>query len=237
MERRQKLEISEFIDTFLEGPKPGAGLIGQPDEYLNADGTDLGDAPAQDEGEGDEMGAAYSGPAPNDATSAETGNVDDDNTAGDAADTAGGAAVDDDGDIAMKPADPDSESVGGDGNNTHLSGDFVKLPSGEYVAVWEYFGLNWAAKIADLYNVEPLECPEDMTVVPHAYQLKAAAQADFLCDGPFGGIMIGDGMGLGKTLMAIIAMYLRRNEPGMLLVLCPASLCTQWVETIHKSWS
>jgi len=210
MERRQKLideltkltfnatvpaanEISEFIDTFLEGLKPGAGLIGQPDEYLDSDETDLGDPPAQHEGDGGEMGVAHSGPAPNDATSAETDNVDDNGAAGGAAvdddvdiamaaqnegdggemgvahlgpapndatsaqtgnvddnDTAGGAAIDDDGDIAMNPADPDSESVGGDDNNAHLSGDFVKLPSGEYVAVWEYFGPNWAAKIVSI---------------------------------------------------------------------------------------
>lgn len=76
-----------------------------------------------------------------------------------------------------------------------------------------------------------------MTITPHAYQLKAAGQADWLCEEPFGGILVGDGMGLGKTLTSIIAMYLRRDEPGMSLVLCPASLCAQWVETIEKSWS
>lgn len=74
-------------------------------------------------------------------------------------------------------------------------------------------------------------------VLPHAYQLKAAAQADWLCEGPFQGILIGDGMGLGKTLAATIAMHLCRDEPGMSLVLCPASLCSQWIDTIHKSWS
>lgn len=49
-------------------------------------------------------------------------------------------------------------------------------------------------------------CQKLTTVFPHAYQLKAAAQADWLCEGPFWGILIGDGMGLGKTLMATIAM-------------------------------
>jgi SNF2 family DNA or RNA helicase len=78
--------------------------------------------------------------------------------------------------------------------------------------------------------------PEHMSIVPHTYQLKGAAQIDWACRGPFQGIMIGDAMGLGKTLQAILAMWLCRDEPGMSLVVAPASLCSQWIRSIETSW-
>jgi SNF2 family DNA or RNA helicase len=75
-----------------------------------------------------------------------------------------------------------------------------------------------------------------MAIIPHDYQLKGAAQAHALCDSPFRGILIGHAMGVGKTMIAILAMWLRRHEPGMSLAICPASLCEQWVETIEHTW-
>lgn len=75
-----------------------------------------------------------------------------------------------------------------------------------------------------------------MAITPHDYQLKGAAQVHELCDSPFRGILIGHAMGVGKTIIAILAMWLRREEPGMSLVICPASLCEQWVETIEHAW-
>lgn len=74
---------------------------------------------------------------------------------------------------------------------------------------------------------------EGMTIVPHSYQLKGAAQAHFSCRGINKGFMLGDAMGVGKTLAAILALYLARDEPGASLVVCPKSLCIQWMETIH----
>jgi SNF2 family DNA or RNA helicase len=41
-------------------------------------------------------------------------------------------------------------------------------------------------------------------------------------------------MGMGKTLTSTLAMWLRKDEPGMSLVVAPASVCAQWVDDIHK---
>ena len=87
-----------------------------------------------------------------------------------------------------------------------------------------------------LYNVEPLQRPDHMNLIPHDYQLKGAAQADFCCKGPLKGFLIGDEMGLGKTLVAILAMWLCRDDPGMSLVVAPKVLCNQWVREIEQAW-
>ena len=49
--------------------------------------------------------------------------------------------------------------------------------------------------------------------------------------------MIGDQMGLGKTLLAVLALWLCKDEPGISLVVAPASICYQWVYTIERAWS
>ncbi len=81
-----------------------------------------------------------------------------------------------------------------------------------------------------------MEMPPHMTNPPHAYQLKGASQADFCCEGPFALFACGDGMGVGKTLLAILAMWLRKDEPGFSLVVTPKTLCRQWVEQIEQAW-
>jgi SNF2 family DNA or RNA helicase len=81
-----------------------------------------------------------------------------------------------------------------------------------------------------------MEIPENMTITPHPYQLKGAGQADWACRGPFKGLLLGDGMGMGKTITAILAMYQQRTEPGLCVVIVPASLCLQWVEIINGLW-
>lgn len=43
-------------------------------------------------------------------------------------------------------------------------------------------------------------------------------------------------MGLGKTLTTILHLWTLNNEPGMSLVLCPASPCTQWVQAIGSTF-
>lgn len=88
----------------------------------------------------------------------------------------------------------------------------------------------------DLHAVKALDEPEFMTVTPHDYQLKAAAQADFSCRSRFKGILIGDGMGVGKTLSAILAMYMVKDEPGFSLVVAPKTLCRQWVDYIEGAF-
>jgi SNF2 family DNA or RNA helicase len=83
-----------------------------------------------------------------------------------------------------------------------------------------------------LHNVELVEVPPHMMLVPHNYQLKAAKQIDFACRSIFKGILVGDGMDLGKTLQAVLSMWKQRDEPGLSLVVCPATLCEQWAACV-----
>lgn len=76
-----------------------------------------------------------------------------------------------------------------------------------------------------------------MTKQPHDYQLLGAARIHFLCESPFEGCMLGDEPGLGKTLEAILAMYLCREDMGMCLVVCPASLCQHWVDSVNRAFT
>ena len=79
-----------------------------------------------------------------------------------------------------------------------------------------------------------MNTPPGMLIEPYPFQLKAAAQIDFCCEGPFRGIILADRMGMGKALTRTLATWLRRNEPGMSLVVAPATVCSQWVREIHK---
>jgi SNF2 family DNA or RNA helicase len=78
--------------------------------------------------------------------------------------------------------------------------------------------------------------PEGMTVTPRSFQLEAASKALYCLKGPFKLFMLGDEMGVGKTLSGILVMWELRKEPGMSLVICPKNLCQHWVDTIHNSW-
>ncbi|KAI1608299.1 P-loop containing nucleoside triphosphate hydrolase protein, partial [Exophiala viscosa] len=75
-----------------------------------------------------------------------------------------------------------------------------------------------------------------MLVTPHDYQAKGAAQIQHCAEGPFRGMILGDGMGLGKTLTGAMAMNIVRDQPGMCLVVCLAKDRVQWHNTITNSW-
>lgn len=75
-----------------------------------------------------------------------------------------------------------------------------------------------------------------MTLVPHPWQLKGAAQGLLCCESMFKGFLLGDGMGVGKTLTAILMMHALKDKPGMSLVVCPAGVCHKWAATIDNSW-
>ena len=79
-----------------------------------------------------------------------------------------------------------------------------------------------------------MECPTNMLLKPHDYQLKGANQIDHLCEGIFRGAIVGDQMGLGKTLTSVLVIRKRRDEPGMDLVVAPASVCEHWKETMER---
>ncbi|KAF7947577.1 hypothetical protein EAE96_008661 [Botrytis aclada] len=99
--------------------------------------------------------------------------------------------------------------------------------NGIRVGLWDYLGYGYMVYIKDLYNVEPIKQPVDMTVVLHDYQKKIVAQAFPSLNSPFRGFLNGSANGLGKTLEAIVIMYLFKDEPGISYVVCPAALCPQ----------
>jgi SNF2 family DNA or RNA helicase len=75
-----------------------------------------------------------------------------------------------------------------------------------------------------------------MAMEPKSFQLKAAAQGLYCLEGPFKLFLLGDEMGVGKTLSAILMMWKMREQPGMSIVFCPKSLCQLWVDSIHRAW-
>lgn len=88
----------------------------------------------------------------------------------------------------------------------------------------------------DLLAVEPTAHPESMNVVLHPHQLKGSAQLDFLCRSRFRGGILADGMGAGKTLTAIHAMFMVKDQPGFSLVVAPKTSCLQWKAEIENAW-
>ncbi|KAL3496894.1 hypothetical protein BJX62DRAFT_193174 [Aspergillus germanicus] len=64
-----------------------------------------------------------------------------------------------------------------------------------------------------LNAVPAISIPNKLAAIPHPWQLTGTARLQYLCtDPPFKGGICGDQMGLGKSLTAIIAIELARNE-------------------------
>jgi SNF2 family DNA or RNA helicase len=58
-----------------------------------------------------------------------------------------------------------------------------------------------------------------------------------LCQSHFRGAIYGDEMGTGKTVLAILAMHLARDEPACFSrVICPKSCQTQWEAEIESGY-
>ena len=75
-----------------------------------------------------------------------------------------------------------------------------------------------------------------MMTVPHAWQLKGAAQASYLCHSFFRGMICDDQMGR-KGVLAILAMYPAHDEPGSFsLVVCPKSCQLQWLAEVEGNF-
>ncbi|KAK5131862.1 hypothetical protein LTR08_000529 [Meristemomyces frigidus] len=105
-----------------------------------------------------------------------------------------------------------------------------------YMHVYHYLGLGWQKRIDALYDQVPMEIPAHMIDTPHPWQLKDAQQAHFACESEFRAFRCGDAMGLGKTLLGVLAMWLVKDEPGMSLVVAPKAVCGQWVETFNNAF-
>lgn len=87
-----------------------------------------------------------------------------------------------------------------------------------------------------LYAMEAMAVPANMTLEPRIFQLIAARQARYCLEGDLHLFLLGDEMGVGKTLTAILVMFDLKDGPGMSIVLAPKNLCQQWVDTIHEAW-
>jgi hypothetical protein len=62
-----------------------------------------------------------------------------------------------------------------------------------------------------------MEMPPHMRVTPRDFQLKAAAQGLWCLAGPMKLFLLGDEMGVGKTLTSILIMWAMKDKPGMSL--------------------
>lgn len=57
-----------------------------------------------------------------------------------------------------------------------------------------------------------------------------------LCKSALKGMICRDEIGVGKTLLAILALSLVQNDPEFSLVVAPKSVCAQWVSQIEAAW-
>jgi SNF2 family DNA or RNA helicase len=48
--------------------------------------------------------------------------------------------------------------------------------------------------------------------------------------------LLGDEMGVGKTLTAVLMMWAKKDLPGMSIVICPKNICRQWERTINEAF-
>lgn len=79
--------------------------------------------------------------------------------------------------------------------------------------------------------------PDHMLIEPYDYQLRGAAHIHHGCLGPFAGMILADPGGLGKTIQAMLAIYLDRDLPGKSLVVVPEGFFVdEWLEEFGKVW-
>ncbi|KAL2134025.1 hypothetical protein VTI74DRAFT_1189 [Chaetomium olivicolor] len=94
--------------------------------------------------------------------------------------------------IKEEVVDPDDEEGSESDESPAMSMDeiYFKSKNGEWFYASTSFGPS-----TRLLNVRKF-----MAFTSHSYQLKAAAQAHWLCESQFKGILLGDGDGFGKDL-------------------------------------
>ena len=80
----------------------------------------------------------------------------------------------------------------------------------------------------------PTLCP-GLAVQPYDYQLKAQGMIEFARDSAFKGILIGDPPGLGKTIIAMMAMVKAIAQAKRFsVVVVPPSCVKQWYDEFGK---
>lgn len=78
-----------------------------------------------------------------------------------------------------------------------------------------------------------LEKPDAVKADLRAYQLTGFRWLCMLADSNLGGILADD-MGLGKTLQAITYMVARKKEGTHYLIVCPSSVCFNWLDELEN---
>jgi SNF2 family DNA or RNA helicase len=72
-----------------------------------------------------------------------------------------------------------------------------------------------------------------MLIIPREHQRIGASQGVYYLEGPLRLFLLGDEIGVGKTLQGVMMMATNRHQPGINLVVCPKGVYATWVETIH----
>ncbi|KAH8692962.1 P-loop containing nucleoside triphosphate hydrolase protein [Talaromyces proteolyticus] len=106
----------------------------------------------------------------------------------------------------------DEDNADHDDMKLDLKPGFVYVGNRQY-KVQDYLGEEWVEKfMITLHNIPSAAKPDCFAIEPHPWQLHGAAKLHYLCQSSFRGGICGDSMGLGKTLLAITAMELARDE-------------------------
>jgi SNF2 family DNA or RNA helicase len=80
-----------------------------------------------------------------------------------------------------------------------------------------------------LYSRPLMAPPEGLITRPHNYQLKGANQMKWACyKSPAKGLLVGDGMGLGKTLQTILFIHSIKSRKGFAVVVVTYSNRATW---------
>ncbi|TGO47700.1 hypothetical protein BCON_0266g00050 [Botryotinia convoluta] len=138
--------------------------------------------------------------------------------------------------LLLEDEDEDEDEANDDTDVRDKLGDKYITVNDEQVGVWDYFGKSHLQHIYELYHIAPIQHPQHMNYQLWDYQLKMIAQSLFVLNGPFRGFLNGSEMGLGKTMEAIVTMWMYREEAGVCVVVCPAAVCRQWVKTVNTAW-
>ncbi|KAK0625622.1 hypothetical protein DIS24_g11055 [Lasiodiplodia hormozganensis] len=122
----------------------------------------------------------------------------------------------------------------------NLPADFMAVNDDWRYKVHEYFGDEFSQRILDLQNVPPTTSVPSLKTQLKPWQATGAAKINFCCNGPERGCILGDGMGLGRTLtsLASCAMNEKEGEPytGFNLILTTSTCLNQWKSEVSLNF-
>lgn len=81
-----------------------------------------------------------------------------------------------------------------------------------------------------------MEQPSRMVKKLNERDLKAAAQAHYLCNSVFCGVICGNELDVDRVSIVIVSLWLVKYEPDLSLVVAPEEKCEEWVTRIEAGW-